>query len=151
MIVSGPMFQPSRDEFRESCSGNDGGHYNVFRMRSEALGLRFLRRLFPRGEADDLDFVLFSTSGVHGSYATLEEVLCGVTKYPFGFGPDDEWPEDYHGDTITFLLVEPRIVSMTYGNAKIQPEDGPFLFKLRESSWAAVRRIGAAPEPGGLP
>lgn len=32
-----------------------------------------LRGMFPDAKADDMNFVLFSTSGVHGTYNTIEE------------------------------------------------------------------------------
>ena len=44
---------------------------------------------------------------------------------------------------VTFVIVQPRIVTLRYGNCEpITPDDFAFLKKLRESSWAAVREIG---------
>jgi len=126
MSLSGPMFEPSSDDSMYSVSGKSGAHYNVYHVHPEA-GMRVLREFFPTGQADDLNFVLFSTSGIHGSYSRIEDI-----------GPGEE-----QDDCVTFVIVHPRIVCMRYGNAKPEtPEDIDFLKKLRQSSWKAVQRIG---------
>lgn len=120
---------------RLRSQGIDAGspYYCVMRLTGD--GMEALRTMFPDGEANDLNFVLFSTSGVHGSYATLEEV--------------EEEPDL----GLTFLIVQPRIVGVRYGNCEPKtPEDFAFLRKLRASSWRAVATIGVATtgkEPGG--
>ena len=139
--LSGPMFEPSEDEWRKSCFGKMGGHYNVFSARCDSA-MSMLRHWFPDGKANEMNFVLFSTSGVHGSYRTLEEIETGLRKYPDGPPPGDEGPDDYCGDEVTFLLVQPRIVGMTYGNARVTVEDVEWLKGLRQSSWDAACGIG---------
>ncbi len=85
-----------------------------------------LRAMFPEGEADAMNFVLFSTSGVHGSYTTIEEA------------------EANPGESVTITIVQPRIVVMRYGEVCPEtPEDFAYLKKLRASSWAIVPQIGA--------
>lgn len=126
------MFERASDSEVESVFGRNGGHYNIFRLKDPAYGVAMLRRWFADGEADDLNFVLFSTSGIHGMYTTIEEIEEELRQQV-----GQEPPE------ITFLIVQPRIVKMTYGNAAVTAEDIPFLKKLRESSWRAVRAIGA--------
>lgn len=123
---SGPAFETSAG----SVFKREGAHYNIYGVRAdEAMAL--LRSIFPNGEADDLNFCLFSTSGVHGSYSKIEEME----------GPPDE--DGYIPDEVTFLIVHPRLVCMRYGNVRPSgPEDIAFLKKLRASSWAAVQRIG---------
>lgn len=102
----------------------EGGHYNLIDV-PRSLGMQLLRDIFPDGDAGDLNFVLFSTSGVHGSYQTIEE-----TKI---------------GDDVTFLVVAPRLVRLHYGNAIIGSRaDKAFLKKLRRTSHASVARIGLA-------
>ncbi len=86
-----------------------------------------LKELFPEPKADDINFVLFSTSGVHGSYLTIEEAL-------------EEKEED--GNEVTVLVYHPRIVHMKYGNVKVTSENFEYLKQLRQSSWDAVATIG---------
>ena len=90
-----------------------------------AKAMSTLREIFPEGEADENNFVIFSTSGVHGSYCTIE---------------DCETREDV--DTVTFLIIKPRIVQTNYGNCRPEtPEDFEFLKKLRETSRAVMRKL----------
>lgn len=91
-------------------------HYSVEEIKNVAA----LRAIFPKGEANDLNFVMFSTSGIHGSYLTIEEVAASL---------DTDGPEE-----LTVLVIQPRIVHMKYGQISITAEDVPFLLKLRESS-----------------
>jgi hypothetical protein len=110
--------------FWEPLNG-DGGHYNIFRIADENLALKALRLIFPNAQADDLNFVLFSTSGVHGTYRTIEE------------------EEKEPGSGVTFLVVHPRIVSLRYGAAYPKDEaDFEFLRRLRKSSLDVIQTIG---------
>jgi hypothetical protein len=82
--------------------------------------------LFPIAEADELNFVLFSTSGVHGTYQTLEQ--------------EQQAP----GTGVTFLVIQPRMVLTRYGVVYPQSEeDFAFLKKLRATSWKAMAGVGA--------
>lgn len=102
----------------------DSAHYSVMKCVGSEIGA--LREMFPDAKADDLNFVLFSTSGVHGTYMTIEEAEAKKTD-------------------VTFVIVHPRLVSMRYGNVQPQtPDDWRFLKELRRSSWEAVQQIGAA-------
>lgn len=146
------MFQNSEDEWRKSCFNKQGGHYNIYAMKRDTDRVEFLRQVFPEGEANEMNFVLFSTSGVHGTYVTLEEIEHSLTKYGEGPQPwdDDEedlGPDDHCCPEVTFLLVQPRIVGMTYGNVRVTLADLPFLKKLRETSWAAVQKVGRSEPP----
>lgn len=133
---SGPMFEPARGKIWRSTHNKTGAHYNIFGADDEQ-GLDGLRAMFPGGEADSMNFVLFSTSGVHGMYTTIEEAEA-VWKN----GGKDEDGEDGCAD-VTFLIVQPRIVCLRYGNCQPKTqEDFDFLKHLRESSWEAVSGIG---------
>jgi hypothetical protein len=117
-------------------------HYTIGRVLK---GCESLRSMFPNGEANDLNFVLFSTSGVHGSYTTLDDIEASIEKYGFEYvlKDDDDYPDDYHSPSVTILVVHPRVVALRYGNAKIETlEDLEFLKKLRASSTAVVQGIG---------
>lgn len=110
---------------RQECSD-----YSV--MRLDGDGMLALRALFPTADADSLNFVLFSTSGVHGTYQTIESLenfICG--NDPDGFGE------------LTFLIIHPRLVSMRYGVCKPKNmDDISYLKKLRNSSINAMSLIG---------
>lgn len=120
----------------------DSGHYNIFHCVKPPF--EWLEAFFPEGRANELNFVLFSTSGVHGTYATIEDIEASFEKY----GPepefDDDYPDDYYPPDLTFLLVHPRLVTIQYGELTIKPEHIPFLKKLRQSSWEAVGKIGVS-------
>lgn len=87
--------------------------------------IEHLKQLFPDGKADFMNFCLFSTSGVHGTYCTIEDL----------FGNDDR-------DEITVLVIRPRIVHMIYGHIKVEKSDIDYLKRLRESSHIAIQQIG---------
>jgi len=104
-------------------------HYSIHNIKKEE-GMSFLKEVFPSGEADDLNFVLFSTSGVHGFYTTIEQA-------------EKEIDENKDVSMVTFLLIKPRMVSVIYGNVIPKTmEDIVFLKKLRETSSKAMQTIG---------
>lgn len=94
-------------------------------------GIEFLKQVFPDGQADELNFVLFSTSGIHGSYMTIEDVE-EYMKRPDSFGIG----------AITFIVCKPRVLSFHYCEATVTLSDIPYLKKLRKTSHEAVSRIG---------
>lgn len=99
--------------------------YNVMRLSKHASGMTALRTMFPAGEADEMNFVLFSTSGTHGTYRTIEE------------------EEQEPGSGVTFVIIHPRLVTSRYGTVyPVTPEDFQFLRNLRASSRKAVSEIG---------
>jgi hypothetical protein len=132
-ILSGPMFEASTSALFKSLCGRHGAHYNVFEC---VHGMGALRHVFPDGEANDLNFCLFSTSGVHGSYTTIEKA-----EKAFNKKTREEWEFE-----VTFLIVHPRLVCLRYGNCTPQSaEDFAYIKKLRESSLKAVAKIGEMP------
>ncbi len=143
-IASGPMFEPALSRHFKSVSNKEGGHYNSYYIMS---GMDALRVIFPEGQADEMNFCLFSTSGVHGSYTTIEEIESGLQKYGdnpgFRSGGDD-WPDDWHGTELTVVIVQPRVCTMRHGTVRVRLADIPYLKKLRETSWQVVPKIGAA-------
>ena len=147
ITLGGPMFEPQKDSFRRSVFGKEGGHYNIFATHSPMDALAFLRQLFPTGdEPNEMNLVLFSTSGVHGMYTTIEQAEADILKC--GETPrQDEDEEEYHPREITFLLIQPRVVGMTYGNVACKTlEDAAYLRRLRAASWRASQRIGRPDE-----
>lgn len=112
----------------------DSVYYSVLRLDGD--GMEALRQLFPDGEANEMNAVLFSTSGVHGTYCTIEDVEQDLQR------AEREGPRD-----VTFVVVQPRIVCMRYG--KVRPrdaEDIAWLKKLRSSSLRALSAVGM-PQP----
>lgn len=104
----------------------DARDYGVWRLLDTANAMDALRAMFPLGECDSMNFVLFSTGGVHGSFQTIE----------------DEETEASSG--VSFQLIQPRLVLTRYGVARPSTvEDFAFLKKLRASSWQAMATIGA--------
>ncbi len=111
---------------------SDSGHYSIMKLQSYVNGMESLYTMFPEANADDVNFVLFSTSGVHGTSNTIEEAENFL---------NGENPEGFNG--ITFLIIHPRLVSLRYGicNPK-NKEDIDFLKKLRTSSFEIINQIG---------
>ena len=96
----------------------------VFKNADSESAIQDLKTLFPNGITDELNFVLFSTSGVHGSYLTIENV-------------------EKDGGELTFLVIHPRTVTVRYGNCRpISKDDFEFLKKLRDSSLSVISKIG---------
>lgn len=144
--VSGPMFEPADDGVWRSCHNRDGGHYNTFSCRGSA-GMKALRQFFPAAKADEMNFCLFSTSGVHGTYNTIEEAERAVAEKAAGIvrDPDDD---DAPFEEVTFVIVQPRLCTIRCGNATPETAaDFAFLKALRASSWEAVLTIGRAEPP----
>jgi hypothetical protein len=106
----------------------DSGQYSVMRLAKPDSGLDALREMFPEAKADSLNFVLFSTSGVHGTYNTIEEAE------EFLNGKNNEGTAN-----ITFVIVHPRLVSMRYGTCDPEnQQDIDYLKALRKSSWSVA-------------
>lgn len=131
-----------------------GAHYNIWNISRG--GVSGLRTVFPEAKANEMNFVLFSTSGVHGTYSTIEDIEVSLLKYGLNpsFAEDDseeDMPNDYNGPQLTVTVYHPRIIGVGYGVMDITLEDIPFLKQLRQSSWDAIRQIGAPSRPTGEP
>jgi hypothetical protein len=88
-----------------------------------------LKKLFPDGKADELNWCVFSTSGVHGSYQALDD----IEKYLFNNNDD-------YSDSLTVLVIHPRLVVLKYGVIKINKQDISWLRKLVKSTLKAVEK-----------
>lgn len=105
-------------------------HYTVMALTQPELGMAALRKMFPTAQADQMNFVLFSTSGVHGSYDTIEDVL-------------EEKASGHDKTKLTFLIVQPRLVSLRYGTCIPETtDDFQYLRRLRETSSLEASLIG---------
>lgn len=149
-VLSGPMFEPRARAGMVSILGKEGAHYNIFAIDSAGgwrattdpeLGMATLKSMFPRGdEVNEENFVLFSTSGIHGNYATIEEIAAALRKYGDD-GPPGE-ADDWFNQ-LTVLIVQPRIVCLRYGVVRVREADISWLLLLRASSWNAAGQIGS--------
>jgi hypothetical protein len=111
-------------------------HYNIFGCTDDKA-MDALRILFPNAHTDSMNFVLFSTSGVHGSYTTIEEAEQQTCRGNLDEDGDPCQP------CVTFLVVHPRLVCLRYGNCYPQtPDDFNFLKQLRANSIKTVSQIG---------
>jgi hypothetical protein len=107
----------------KSITNSNSGHYNIFDAHEG--GLKHIKEIFPDAKANEMNFILFSTSGVHGTYTTIEEV------------------EKDRELSLTFLIIHPRLVAMQYGVLEnLSDEDIVYIKKLRESSKNVIQKIG---------
>lgn len=105
---------------------------SVYNLENPIYGIEALQQLFPLGVADSMNFCLFSTSGVHGSYTTIEDIEENLDN------PTEETPNE-----LTFLVVHPRTVVLRYGRCLVSDADDiEFLKKLRASSLEHMSMIG---------
>ncbi|WP_459503057.1 hypothetical protein [Bacillus sp. C1] len=89
-----------------------------------------LKEIFPDGEANERNWCVLSTSGVHGSYTTLDDL-------------EKDYANGEREMSITVLVIMPRVVSMLYGHIDITISDIPYLRKLVSSS---LKYIGKSQE-----
>ncbi len=115
----------------------------IIRLRT----MEDLRRIFPTPDAVNMyNQVLFSTSGIHGSYCTIEEaervLREGRTPETEGYFTESmpDRPETYK---LTVLVLQPRCVTMCFGDIPVRLADIPYLKELRARSWAELVKIGA--------
>jgi len=85
-------------------------HYSMFVLES----MDDVRSCFPGGKADSLNWMFCSTSGVHGSYNTLERA-------------ERQWDIEEEGRHparhITCVVLQPRIVCVRYGTIMMESKD----------------------------
>ena len=141
MTLSGPLLEKSCD-LMENIHKEQGAHYSIWSVR-KGKEMETLKLFFPDGEADEMNFILFSTSGIHGSYALIEDIKNSLNKYGDKNSEELYSLEDYQSPYLTGLIVQPRLVCMRYfGEMKVNLEDIPYLKKLRDSSFKAISKIG---------
>ena len=100
-------------------------HYEV---KHGIRSIADMKDYFPDGKATPLNWCFLSTSGVHGSYATLD-----------GIHEPEEGEKPFRH--ITVLIVQPRLVVMNYGNIDVEnDEDEQWLRGLVRSTIEAVKK-----------
>jgi hypothetical protein len=81
-----------------------------------------LRAIFPEGKTNRLNWCFFSTSGVHGTGMSLDDL--------------DECPDEVRH--LTVLVVQPRACVIRFGNIIAEPDDVPWLRGLVASTIVEV-------------
>lgn len=131
--VGGPLFGSPWDLRLVTPSHGKpaGSHYTCNGINGDAMDI--IRLLEP----NELNWVFLSTSGVHGSYCSLDDIEfrlwdgtdaevredeCAVD--------DPEWTRDTTAD-ITVLIVLPRIVATMFGNGVIRTREDVALLRRR--------------------
>lgn len=88
---------------------------------------------FPDGKADARNWFVASTSGVHGTYDTLDDIE---------YGKDGHFPTH-----LTVLIIHPRTVVLKFGVIEVHQDDIAYLRGLIGSTLGAI----AASQWGNLP
>ena len=96
-----------------------------FPAKYQEIGLRgdtnderwdHLKEYFQDDKADEMNMLMGSTSGIHGTSTTLDDLenpaFIALAELDIS---DDE--------TFTILIIQPRIVRMTYGTIGIRSKD----------------------------
>ena len=91
-------------------------HYTIQKLESFAD----VRAVFTPGVQHDLNWVFASTSGIHGHYWTIEEILANWDA------PEDEDNGSPVKD-ITVTILHPRTICVRYGTVEVTKEDLVFL------------------------
>lgn len=100
------------------------GHYtNIESIKT----IDDLKLIFPDANADEMNWCVFSTGGVHGDNSTLDELETDLDE-------QYEYPP-----SLNVLVIRPRMVSILYGYIPITKEDIPYLRKLVNSSLESIK------------
>jgi len=91
-----------------------GGHYSINWIAPEHAW-EWLRQKFPQGKASDSCWIALSTSGVHGTYCTLDDLP--------GAWADFERDGETSPPEVTFICTEPRLVRTCYGNVPVGDQE----------------------------
>lgn len=95
-----------------------------------------IRAIFPApDDVNSMNLIIFSTSGIHGSYSTIEDVEKSIL---------DEDPSN-----LTVQIIQPRCVTFGFGSIPVELSDIPYLKELRKMSWNVMSKIGAHEESLG--
>lgn len=124
-------------------SDENMAYYSVFHIdgkeRDPDAGMESLRTMFPSGAAINQDnFVIFGTSGVHGSYSTIDDIEECLNKFGDDFDPGSDEPDGWIGDKLTTLIIKSRSVCLYYGNVRVRLADIPYLRDIQSASKDAI-------------
>lgn len=111
-------------------------HYTVHRIES----MEQVRRLFPAGQADECNWLLLHTGGVHARGSTLDDTERWL-KGEFDAVEQADRAlevEAYEHPGVDVLIVHPRLCVLNYGHLKVTLEDIPYLRELVRSTLAMI-------------
>lgn len=118
-----PILLAEVQELRESLKLREAvdpphrsSHYTIQKLESFAD----VRAVFTPGVQHDLNWVFASTSGIHGHYWTIEEILANWDA------PEDE-DNGIPVKDITVTILHPRTICVRYGTVEATKEDLVFL------------------------
>ena len=100
---------------------NESAHYSVYSLgETEKERWETLRTTFENGP-NEMNLLIGSTSGIHGSYATLDDLENPNSEYrqemeEEGFFINDE-------EAFTVLVIQPRLCSLMYGTIGIHSKE----------------------------
>lgn len=97
-------------------------HYKIEKLQ----GIKEIRDIFNDDEEETdwtLNWLVLSTSGVHGSYTTLDKL---------------DFSDGYA--CITALIIHPRLVVLRYGEITIAQDDVPYLRMLVSKSLEGINK-----------
>ncbi len=127
--MSNTVYCLEHKQHAELC--DHGGHYHIYGFSS----IDDIKRVFPEGKANKLNWFVASTSGVHGTYTTLDKI-----EKSLSLPIDDE--ERF--TELTCLIIMPRMVCVTYGCIEVKSqEEVDFLRKLITSSIEQIAKTQA--------
>lgn len=101
---------------------------------AEITSIQDLRDIFPDDYDPQVNWLFCSTSGQHGTYTTLNEVMDiikGVGKIA-PFKGKKSW--------VTVLVVQPRLCNLRYGDILVGESDIPWLRTLVRNTLDAVKK-----------
>lgn len=135
------------DHLFDTLNTDERGAYTVNRATTKTI--EPIKALFPSTDVNEMNVVLFSTNGTHGTATTIEEfeeafkILRGDSVGTQITVDDIEEADSVVENGITYLIVQPRIVKTFYGVCIPSSLDEiEYLKKLRDSSKAVLSRIG---------
>jgi len=117
----------------KDAAGNETNHthYHVF---DGLETIDDLKKIFPQGKADSLNWVFLSTSGIHGSYVSLDDLEKD---------PDFKEDIDEEGNAnITVLVVHPRMCCIKFGQMRFNlKKDSAYLRGLVKSTVEEIEKF----------
>lgn len=115
------------------------GHYGA----SAADDMGAVRRALPEGGADELNWLFVGTSGVHGTYLTLDDAEA-ILRAGEARAEEDAWPP-----RVTVLIVYPRRVWCRYGDVAVTLDDVAWLREQVALTLVAVAESQGVGVPQG--
>lgn len=133
------------NNFSNTTYPNNSSCYSIYKLNHTEDGNheteQYLREQFPNGEIarESLTVCIFSTSGVHGCYTTIE-----AAERQLNHPRNDLYYSQYEDSvpTVTYMIIHLRSIKIIYGNIEVTAENLDFLKKVRASSQLFLAKMG---------